>query len=415
MIQNDNNKTEKLLRIVSLEAHNVLRLKAVRIEPDPESPVVILGGDNAQGKSSVLACIEMAFRGARAIPEEPVRRGEPTGNFKISLGDLTIEREGKRLEKIVVRTADGTPQKSPQEILNKLFSEISFDPIAFERLEEKKQVEVLRKMLGLDFTELDQTRARLYEERTQVNRSIKVLETRIADFPRECVNAPDEEVHIGQLLTEHERLTAQNVRRGRIRMSVSDLQQTIQNLEDKANEAKAKLAIAQKALDECPEADLDIVNEKLSTAEMTNRLVRAKHSREKESKRCTELEREAAGMTKAIEAIDSQKQTLLEEAAWPVPELSIADGQVTYRGLPFSQASASERRRISFSIACALHPKLGVILLPDASLLDKTAMREIAEMAHERGYQVWIERVGDGDPGAVILEDGEVLDTSGNA
>jgi hypothetical protein len=30
----------------------------------------------------------------------------------------------------------------------------------------------------------------------------------------------------------------------------------------------------------------------------------------------------------------------------------------------------------------------------------------VAEMAADRDAQVWLERVGDGDPGAVVIEDG---------
>ena len=40
------------LHIVSLEIENVKRLSAVQITPDGST--VVIGGDNAQGKSSVL-------------------------------------------------------------------------------------------------------------------------------------------------------------------------------------------------------------------------------------------------------------------------------------------------------------------------------------------------------------------------
>lgn len=35
-------------------------------------------------------------------------------------------------------------------------------------------------------------------------------------------------------------------------------------------------------------------------------------------------------------------------------------------------------------------------------------MKLIAEMAEERDYQVWIERIGTGDAPCVIIEDGKV-------
>jgi hypothetical protein len=41
--------------------------------------------------------------------------------------------------------------------------------------------------------------------------------------------------------------------------------------------------------------------------------------------------------------------------------------------------------------------------------LDEDNMAIVAEMAEAAGAQVWLERVGTGDAGAVIIEDGEVV------
>ena len=56
----------KNTKILKLTAENLLRLKAVEITPDGE--LVVVGGRNAQGKTSVLDAIEMALGGKRKIP-----------------------------------------------------------------------------------------------------------------------------------------------------------------------------------------------------------------------------------------------------------------------------------------------------------------------------------------------------------
>ena len=54
----------KPLTILQLQASNVKRLRAVNIRPDGQ--VVVLGGKNGAGKSSVLDAITYALAGERA-------------------------------------------------------------------------------------------------------------------------------------------------------------------------------------------------------------------------------------------------------------------------------------------------------------------------------------------------------------
>ena len=59
-------------------------------------------------------------------------------------------------------------------------------------------------------------------------------------------------------------------------------------------------------------------------------------------------------------------------------------------------------------MALALKPDLRVLLIRDGSLLDEDSLRMVAEMADRADAQVWVERVGDADEGAIIIEDGQV-------
>ena len=80
------------MRIVELYAENVKRLRAVSITPDPT--VQVIGGRNAQGKSSVLDAIWLALGGgqaSRAITRL-VRDGEDHATVALDLGDLRVTR-----------------------------------------------------------------------------------------------------------------------------------------------------------------------------------------------------------------------------------------------------------------------------------------------------------------------------------
>ena len=60
-------KEEQAMKIVQLVVSNVKKVSAVRI--DHPGNIVVLGGDNEEGKTSTLDSIDMVLGGAKAVPE----------------------------------------------------------------------------------------------------------------------------------------------------------------------------------------------------------------------------------------------------------------------------------------------------------------------------------------------------------
>ena len=87
--------------------------------------------------------------------------------------------------------------------------------------------------------------------------------------------------------------------------------------------------------------------------------------------------------------------------------LSVDDEGVLFNGIPFGQASAAERLKVSVAMAMSANPELRVICIRDASLLDSDSKTMLVEMAKQHDYQIWYEVVGDGGPAGIIIEDGE--------
>ena len=99
-------------KIVQLTAENVKRLSVVEITP--KGNVIVIGGKNGQGKTSVLDAIEYALAGDPAA-KMPVRRGEEKAHVVVELDDLIVKRTFTAAggTSLVVTNKDGVKQLSP--------------------------------------------------------------------------------------------------------------------------------------------------------------------------------------------------------------------------------------------------------------------------------------------------------------
>ena len=108
-----------------------------------------------------------------------------------------------------------------------------------------------------------------------------------------------------------------------------------------------------------------------------------------------------------MEGRKTERAEALARAEMPVEGISIGDGEVLYKGLPFAQASAAEQIRVSMALGMASNPRLRVLRIVDGSLLDDDSLAMIGEEAGKQGFQVWIERVDTSGKVGVLMEDGE--------
>ncbi len=154
----------------------------------------------------------------------------------------------------------------------------------------------------------------------------------------------------------------------------------------------------------------DHVGIKAEIAAANDRNAKVVANREYDAQRARResLIRKSEELTRKIEEIDAAKAKTLGEAKFPIQGLAFDENAVTFRGLPFDQASSAEQLAVSVAMGLALNPKLKVLLIRDGSLLDEESLALVARMADEAKAQVWIERVGDGAECSVVIEDGQL-------
>lgn len=396
------------MKIIELTAENVKRLKAVRITPDGTMQVV--GGRNAQGKSSVLDAIWLAIGGGKATKTtaKPIRDGEASARVTLDLGDLIVTRTwtatGTTLK---VTSADGAAYSSPQKMLDALVGRMTFDPLEFTRLSAKDQRDALLGLVDLkvDLNELDDRRAALYASRTAVGQE----EKRIGDVEVDP-DLPESETSMGDAVAALREAEAKKAHADRVRAEAHRAQSAL-------DDARKAAHAAEEYAQQCWDAEAALLDPpetaplaaRLDTIEEENQAIRANNEARDRADEKAALRERYAAYTRQIDAVDEEKRAALASAEFPVDGLGFDDTGVTYQGVPFSQASSAEQIRVSLAMAMAANPDLRVIRIMDGSLLDNDAMQAIREQVADNNFQLWIERVGDADEGAVVIEDGEVL------
>lgn len=430
----------KGLKIISLQAENLKRLTAVRI--DPRGNLVEIRGRNAQGKSSVLDAIWWALAGAGNIQTDPIRKGQERAVVKLDLGDLVVTRtftkqdDGSFRTSITVENGEGARFPSPQRMLDDLLGSLTFDPLAFARMKPKEQFDALKGFVpGIDFANIEGLTRADFEKRTAVNRKVKELNAQVQAIaipealPAERVDETALVAEIADVGNFNAQIDLRADRRKQAEASAKARRADAEDARDKAIDLRAQADAWEKeaaqhdavaAELEQKLADAPALEEKKDAAEVTKRLEEAKRTNAmiEQAARRTQLQEqakaaqaEADALTSRIEARDKAKLEAIAAAKLPIDGLGFGDDAITLNGLPFEQASDAERLRASCAIAMASNPKLRVIRVRDGSLLDEDGMRLLGEMADAHDCQVWVEAVDSSGRVGIVLEDGHVAST----
>lgn len=413
-------------KILKLEVSGFKRLRAVQITPTGD--IVEITGKNGQGKSSVLDAIQAALGGTRRAPEAPVRKGHDRARIAVDMGSLKVERTFLKSGNaaLVVTDESGEKLKSPQAVLDRLYGDLSFDPLSFAMAEPKKQVEILRSLSGIEATlaELDARRRTAMDARATAQAMAKRLETQI-DALHDIGDGPTEPVDVVALTAEMTAaieasghiLRGENWERSQVEL-VARLEQELDALQKRLAAAQGELERGRRILAEkraakhrdVTEIQAEVAQIHAENERRTQRRARAAAQAE------WAKERDAiAKATRDIESIDADKVAALESVKFPVKGLAFDETGVRLNGQPFAQASTAEKIRASVAIGAAQAPELKVVLVREGSLLDSDSMKVLAEAADKAGLQIWVERVTDGDRVGVVIEDGEVAAVAPNS
>lgn len=412
------------MKILKLTAENFKKLSAVEITPDGN--VVVISGKNAAGKSSVLDAIEAALCGGK-MPKKPIKEGEVRAKVEVNMGPYKVTRKffGSN-STLTVETTGETPTtvRRPQEFLDSVVGNISFDPLAFLNKQPAEQRNTLMEFLGLNLEEFANKIATLKEQRSEVRKE-KERKLHEAESITTTPNLPPQEISSGVLLGQLKEIQDHNEKcqkvrtknellRGELHRTTDDIQAAEKSIRDwqaRLSKLKTQKAETEKLLQDAegPMRDPAEVEAKLKSLSATNEAIRRNAQKSLAIVRSEGYAEDYRTLGDEIKIVENQKAKKLAETIMPVKGLTILPDGLGYNGLPLEQECQSKRLKICVAIAMAMNSKLKVLRI-DGNGLDTDSLVAIGKLVAGKDYQVWIEKVTDDNKIGFYIEDGHLVE-----
>lgn len=418
------------VNITALEMSDVKRIKAVRMEPS-STGLTIIGGKNANGKTSILDGIVYALGGEKCRPKNFNREGSSVpGKIRIELSNgLIVERSGKNAS---LKVTDPSGRKAGQKLLNEFIEPLALNLPKFMNATDKEKGETLLKIIGVgeELAELDRQENTLYQERTLVGRDAD-RKSKLADALEYYPDAPEELVSASELIKQQQEILAKNGRNEEFRQKavilrekeaavkekliaahaeLERMEERCRELKEEFNQISEEKEAAWAATDTLVDEDTSEIEESIANIEEINRRVRANLTKSNAMDEAKELRHEYDTMTGKIEDIRSQRKALLDGADLPLEGLGVTEGALTYNGQQWSDMSGSEQLIVATAIVRKLNPECGFVLMDKLEQMDLDTLASFGAWLEEEGLQVIATRVSTGDECSIIIEDGTVAD-----
>lgn len=409
------------VKITSFEAENVKRVKAVTIIPAADG-LTVIGGRNAQGKTSVLDAIAWALGGDKFRPGHPQRDGSvlpPRLRVLLSNG-LVVERRGKNSELYIT---DPSGRKAGQTLLNSFVEQLALDLPKFMAASGREKAQTLLRIIGLgeQVEELERRGKTLYNERLALGR----IADQKAKFAKEMTfypNVPEEPLSAAELIAQQQDILARNGENQRKRQRRDELKRTLDTAEAqlaeltrRCEQLREDYRIASTDAADLFDQSTAELEENIRTIEQTNAKVRANLDKARAEADAQKLADEYAALTAQIEDVQREKLALLNGADMPLPGLSVTDGELTYNGQPWDCMSSSEQLIAATSIVRRLNPECGFVLLDRLEAMDTDTLAAFGRWLEGEGLQAIATRVSTGGECQIIIEDGEVAGAEADA
>ena len=408
-----------MVTINKLEIENVKRVKAVKLEPS-STGLTIVGGNNNQGKTSVLDAIAWALGGNKYKPSQAQREGSTIPPIlKITLSNgLIVERSGKNS---TLKVIDPSGNKAGQNLLDSFVEELAINLPKFMEQTSKEKAKTLLQIIGVgpQLAELEMQEKAKYDER----HAIGVIADQKEKFAKEqpyYPDAPKDLVSIAELIQQQQEILAKNGENARKRQNLAKIENEyqgaladVERLSKMLEEAQEKeqglaqdLDIARKDTQDLIDESTQEIEDSIANIEQINLKVRANFDKDKAEEDAKGYREQYKELDNVIADIRKQKTDLLTNADLPLPGLSVDDGELLYLGKRWDNMSGSQQLQVATAIVRKLKPECGFVLIDKLEQMDQLTLQEFGAWLEQEGLQAIATRVSTGDECSILIEDG---------
>ena len=409
-------------KILSFEIENVKRVQLVRMAPS-ETGLTVIGGNNAQGKTSVLDAILYALGGEKYRPSDLQRKdGLAPARIRLELsGGLIVERRGKNA---ALHVTDATGTKRGQKLLDSFVEILALNLPKFLAMRDEEKAHTLLRTLGIDdqLAKLDLREKAAYDKRHDYAVIVDQKRKFAAEL-KEYADVPETPVSVAEMIAESQAILQRNADRQKARNNLANLKAQEARIKEEGRALQEAIQAKMKELDKVShliiEAEKNPISEDESTAELEakiadideiNAKVRANLDKQKALTDASECEQHLSALTADLEAVRAERKALLDGAVMPLPELAIGKDEkgnpvLLYAGHPWDCMSTMEQYRTAAAIVHKLKPECGFVLMDGLECFDPDQLKALDQWLQETDLQAICTRVGKDDC-SIVIEDG---------
>lgn len=393
------------VKINELQIENVKRIKAVKLEPTANG-LTIVGGKNNQGKTSVLDSIAWALGGDRFKPSQANREGSVTQPYlKITLSNgVVVERAGKNSS---LKVIDPNGNKAGQQLLNEFIESFALNLPKFLQSNANEKANTLLQIIGVGdrLIELETAEKEKYNQRHTIGQ-IAEQKKKYADEMVHYDGVPSEPVSASDLIQQQQEILYTNAENRKKRERLRELREKKSVLEAELNRVNEDLKIAEMSAEDLVDRSTEELEKNIERIDALNIKIRSNLDKERAEEVAHDFQNQYATLTSEIEEIRADKKKLLDSADLPLPELSVVNGEITYKGMKWDNMSGSDQLKVATAIIRKLNPECGFVLVDKLEQMDMDTLQEFGQWLEAEGLQVIATRVSTGDECSVIIEDG---------